>query len=800
MMGSLKYTEDGEEVPVRPCLEDAPMKIAGQSHDITGGERGSVFLEEPCKKPAGEMACVVSLKNCEVEVVQSLKKADLNSFLHESTSIGAIPQAVKTKFNHLDPNAVPRPLMVRYLLLHVYEWLEANPRLYERWLKVLGRYVSSQVLYEVREWYSANEAGSSLIGEGSHVEANFLLEKHVCVLTNVLAGYSSEWHNVGMSLRLPHNVLVDILRTYGQYGSNFRLNTLLYEWVVGRHEHSMSPTVENLKRALRSEMVGLGDVANQLDDQLSKHGIPLNDEEPLPKRPRLSVPPVEIVSQSRDITVVEGKSTLLEVQVETRDQTNISYQWLKDGLPLEEGGEFSGVTRRILYLHATSLTSGTYICAVRFHDDADSVSSEPLLVQISLPPLKKILVDRYCSQPEIPADSWPPQSSNTYINLALIKEGTINIAGEYARNTIQGNLDDVMNDKESVEYEAVFSDLKSGTRLLIEGRPGSGKTTLVHKFSQDWGRGDIRLESIQLLFLVHLRGFFNDPDISLRKIIQCYYTKGSGYVDEVIKLAEDHSGEGLCFVLDGLDEYSPRSNDNNFIFQLIKRELLPKAVVIVASRPAATAKLRRIATKQVEVLGFLKEQIYQYVENYFPEGGKAGELHRYLDDHPNVCHMCYLPIHSAMVCFLFNLGSCLPLTETEMYEEFTRQTLLRALTRKKKLLESADELQLLESADELPDEEKKVFHQICKLAYKKTISSKQVMKKSEVCDFFTGNKSLGLITIDCMANKCGFDNLYTFLHLTFQEYLAAYHISKLEEDEQLKVIREYGKSKSMYVV
>ena len=266
------------------------------------------------------------------------------------------------------------------------------------------------------------------------------------------------------------------------------------------------PTVENLKRALRSALVGLGDVANQLDDQLSKHVIFLNDEEPLPERSHLAAPPVEIVSQSRDITVVEGKSTLLEVQVETRDQTNISYQWLKDGLPLEEGGEFSGVTRPILYLHATSLTSGTYICAVRFHDGANSVSSEPIVVQISLPPLKKVLVERYCSQPEIPADSWPPQSSNTYINLALIKQGSVNDGGEYARNTIQGNLDDVMKDKESVEYEMVFYDLKSGARLFIEGRPGSGKTTVVHKFSLDWAKGDTKqgLEGVKLLFLVHL--------------------------------------------------------------------------------------------------------------------------------------------------------------------------------------------------------------------------------------------------------------------------------------------------------
>ena len=167
---------------------------------------------------------VSSLRSAEEGVVGCLEAADLRRFLDDSCALGAIPQGVKKDFATLDPEAVPRPLMVRYLLLHVYEWLEANPRLYERWLKVLGRYVSSQVVHKVREQYSGNEAGSSLVGGGSHVGTNFLLEKHVEVLTEVLAGHSSQWHNVGMALRLPRNVLVDIARTYGQYGSNFCLN------------------------------------------------------------------------------------------------------------------------------------------------------------------------------------------------------------------------------------------------------------------------------------------------------------------------------------------------------------------------------------------------------------------------------------------------------------------------------------------------------------------------------------------------------------------------------------------------
>ena len=57
---------------------------------------------------------VSSLKHCEKDIVRSLD-ADLKSFLLESTSIGAVPQTVKKDFASLDLEAVPRPLMVRYV-------------------------------------------------------------------------------------------------------------------------------------------------------------------------------------------------------------------------------------------------------------------------------------------------------------------------------------------------------------------------------------------------------------------------------------------------------------------------------------------------------------------------------------------------------------------------------------------------------------------------------------------------------------------------------------------------------------
>lgn len=69
---------------------------------------------------------------------------------------------------------------------------------------------------------------------------------------------------------------------------------------------------------------------------------------------------------------------------------------------------------------------------------------------------KNVLKRIYLAQPEVPEDSWPPVSQGTYINLALIKQSDLKDTNEYARYTIQGDMDDVLKDKDSIEYENVF--------------------------------------------------------------------------------------------------------------------------------------------------------------------------------------------------------------------------------------------------------------------------------------------------------------------------------------------------------
>ena len=751
---------------------------------------------------------VTALKNGEEGVIDSLKNADLEYLSEDALEIGVIPQDVRDAVGSMDWDHVRRPRVIRYLLMHVYRAIEDSPRLYERWLHVLSEHVATvEVLDKVRERYEFLMQCDNLLAHTEDVPEdpayskrpqpqNLFTEQHIPKLTDKLVACAGKYMDISILLGLPEHVRTDLRMLVITDGSFAAFSKLLREWIVGKHSHACEPTLENLERVLRSEMVGLGEIANQLKDNLYDSGITFKKDEhnPMSQMKLLccEVLPLEIVRQSRDAIVTEGKTTLLEVQaVTSRDY--ITYQWMKDGCPLEGTNLCKRYNNILCIRDCDQSSNGKYTCELS--DGLNTCSSRPITLTVNISSVRKALVDRYSTQPEVPVGSWPPTSTNTCINLALVKQG--DIAGEYARKTIQGDMDDIMTDKESIEYEAAFTNLESATRLLIEGRPGSGKTTLVHRFSKDWARGNpkLNLKNIKLLFLVHLRGFFNDSNITLRDILKLYYSE-EAKIDTIIHEAEANSGEGLCLILDGLDEYRPESRKDTFIFKLIKRLTLPKAIVITASRPAASAEFRKTADKKIEVIGFLKEQIHEYIEKYpFTVPDKGMELHKHLEQHPNIHYMCYLPIHAAMVCYLFNImGGTLPRTETTMYTEFTNATLLRAM----------DKRTYIESPQDLPDHQKKKFYSICKLGFEMTRSFKQVMGEMEVRNFFgdvhCGKESMGLITVDSVAKKCGFENLYTFLHLTFQEYLAACHIFELSKMEQLGIFRQYGKERHMQVV
>ena len=475
------------------------------------------------------------------------------------------------------------------------------------------------------------------------------------------------------------------------------------------------------------------------------------------------------------------------------------------------------VSRKRPLEKSTEEASGKRPCLETIVSETNSVN--PLLVSIELTNINPLLKHRpklaafYSNQPEVPEGTWPPVKKTQYINLALIRtEQAIDFNKEFLRQTIRGSVDDIMKDKDDIKYDEVFTEVQEGARLVFEGRPGCGKTTMMNKVSQDWAKW--KIFSLSLLFLVHLRRLENRSDVDLETILSSTPVKFSDEEFQQICIQiESGQGKGVVFALDGLDEYCPEKKKKNatFIHKLIKGEVLPKSIVIIASRPAASLRYRRNATKCIEVLGFLKEQIYEYIDSYFHESKSlVVGLKTYLEHHPNVMHMCYLPLHVAMVTYLFEVeGASLPQTETEIYSHFTLSTLLRSIRKRDEMEIDDEEDFCFSSFDDLLPEDREIFDRILELAYQATVVRPQQVFSAEDVRRFTNRQSnnsenkensLGLVVVDKYFVRYGLKEIYTFLHLTFQEYLSACHIVQLSPKAQKENILKYGGDKKLGVV
>ena len=356
-----------------------------------------------------------------------------------------------------------------------------------------------------------------------------------------------------------------------------------------------------------------------------------------------------------------------------------------------------------------------------------------------------------------------------------------------------------------IAFPELFANMDHRELFLFEGRPGSGKTTLMLEISCDWARGQI-LQS-KLVILVQLRRLSGKASVYIHDLIKCACSDLSDKdIQHLASYIERNCGEDVVFILDGFDEYVPGASEQNFISKLIMKEFFSRSVIVISSRPAATQHFRRNATKWIEVVGFLKKQVNQYIRSCFDEE-KAQQLIVHLERHPNLRNLCYLPLHCAMLVFLHKEdedNTPLPVTETEFYEHFTLSTLYRSL-RKNKRIGIPGPFELT-SFEQLPKDYHTQFRAVCKLAFDATVMSKQVFRSSELESIsFDSQKSsddensLGLITIDRYFVRYGVAETYTFLHLTFQEFLAAVYIAEVSEPEQNAIVMDHGDKEHLSV-
>ena len=389
---------------------------------------------------------------------------------------------------------------------------------------------------------------------------------------------------------------------------------------------------------------------------------------------------------------------------------------------------------------------------------------------------------------------WPPTPCKVYINLACIDRKRVSGKSKKYKEVTEamvrdGNVDVVHEDKFPIDMNQIASGLPPNTLetvILVEGAPGVGKSTFAWEYCRRWERGEIA-QQYRLVLLIRLRDDRNSKAKTLKDLI---HHRSEG-VAEAVNVLESTAGTNTLIILEGFDELPDTCRSANSVFmQLISGEILPYATVMVTSRPWATRGVRdschhRIF-QHIEIMGFTSEQITSYIESALP-ASKVSDLKAYLERHPQIRAGMYIPLNSAIVVTVYQESQdseCdMPTTLTELYTDLVKTLLVRYLRG-----HPGYETKYIQSFTDLPLEVYAKFLKLCKVAYNGIVNtSDQVQLIFSEHDLPTDFDNLGFMdSVTELYVTKGTISSHNFLHLTFQEFFAAFHISTMSPAQQLK--------------
>ena len=427
----------------------------------------------------------------------------------------------------------------------------------------------------------------------------------------------------------------------------------------------------------------------------------------------------------------------------------------------------------------------------------ENVLPEPdTIVNPRLSSYRDYLRSRYKALVRTSSTQWPPVPTTKVIKLAMIKKEKIQrgrIDDEFVRMSITGKVDDILHSKTPVDLDNIFSDSEDGRKvILIEGAPGSGKSTLSLHICQEWAKGEI-FQQYDVVILVKLR----DPHVQKAITISDLVPQVSkSKADQVEADMISNYGKGVLWVLDGWDELSADFPPDSIIHKLINPGTfhdcpLHECDVIVTSRPVSSATLHPLVSARVEVLGFTPDELKQYFTECLKGDSKAVQsLLDRIRENPVVEGSCYLPLNAAIVAHVYLAGDrYLPSSNHEIFTSVVRFSLSRYM--QDRLGKSPHEA-MITSLEKLPRVLRSVFDQLCRLAYFGIVNNKVTFVLNDLKSARVSIKvrDVGLLQAVPSILVDSPEVYYCFLHLSIHELLAAVRISRMPSGEQISVFQE----------
>uniref|UniRef100_A0A8C9ZNC1 NACHT domain-containing protein n=1 Tax=Sander lucioperca TaxID=283035 RepID=A0A8C9ZNC1_SANLU len=380
-----------------------------------------------------------------------------------------------------------------------------------------------------------------------------------------------------------------------------------------------------------------------------------------------------------------------------------------------------------------------------------------------------------------------------FTEIYITKEGMAEVNDEHEVRQIETAFRKPDRPETTIRHEDIFKTPPGRDEpirtVMTKGVAGIGKTLLTQKFTLDWAE-DKANQDIQFTFPFTFRelNVLKERKYSLVELVHYFFseTKEAG----ICRFEEFP----VVFIFDGLDEcrlpldflntkiltdVTKSTSVGVLLTNLIRGNLLPSARLWITTRPAAANQIPPGCVDMVtEIRGFTDPQKEEYFRKRFRDEEQASRIISHIKTSRSLHIMCHIPIFCWITATILEdvlktkEGGELPKTLTEMYIHFL---VVQAKVKNIKYDGGA------ETDPHWSPDTRKMMESLGKLAFEQLQKGNLIFYESDLTecgiDIRAASVYSGVFTQIFKEERGLYQNkVFSFIHLSVQEFLAALHV------------------------
>ncbi|XP_026100402.1 NACHT, LRR and PYD domains-containing protein 3-like [Carassius auratus] len=345
----------------------------------------------------------------------------------------------------------------------------------------------------------------------------------------------------------------------------------------------------------------------------------------------------------------------------------------------------------------------------------------------------------------------------------------------------------------SVHLNSLFNPDNHGispSAVILQGNSGNGKTLTVQKILMDWASDKLYKERFDIVFHLKCKEINRIP--GRKSLVEILSYSCSLTPDQISQILQQ-SAEKMLFIIDGFDELkltqeiyymSPHTDviqkapAEVTLCALLRGHILPESFLLVTTRSTAVDTLSELLKGPqsfTEIMGFSEKGVEEYFQKFFQDEQLFRRAYTFVKTNENLFTSCSIPVICWIICTTikerFRVGADVTSgleTTTSIYVDFV-STLLK------------------HHCQGLSQSVPSLLRSLGQLAERGMLEQQVLLDENTVYETVSDPVANPFLCKFLFKRRIRQETMFSFMHLSFQEFFTALYCVMDEEESQRKL-------------